>query len=80
MHCPRKLTDRGANAPSPGPLTSFLYERGWRQNFKTAGFPGVDLEFEELKDFLKEVEGGTVVDLSCGSGLMTRRLVSEGPC
>ena len=26
------------------PLTSFLYERGWRDNFKRAGFPGIDKE------------------------------------
>lgn len=60
------------------PLTSFLYERGWRQNFQTAGFPGIDKEFDELMEFLGE-EGTpmnyTIVDMSCGSGLMTRRLV-----
>lgn len=60
------------------PLTSFLYERGWRQNFQAAGFPGIDKEFDELMEFLGE--GGaptnyTIVDISCGSGLMTRRLV-----
>ena len=26
------------------PLVSFLYERGWRQNFNRSGFPGLDEE------------------------------------
>ncbi|EWM24600.1 phosphatidylethanolamine n [Nannochloropsis gaditana] len=73
------------------PLTSFLYERGWRDNFKTAGFPGIDEEFRDLEAFFaplsdagseSEREGeqqrrsgrGTVIDLSCGSGLTARRL------
>ncbi|KAA8496370.1 putative methyltransferase, chloroplastic [Porphyridium purpureum] len=77
------------------PIVSFLYERGWRDNFARAGFPGPD---EELSlalewfhnssaagpaDFAQKVAGqegkrrlgGTVLDVSCGSGLMTRRLV-----
>ena len=28
------------------PVVAFLYERGWRQGFANAGFPGVDAEFE----------------------------------
>ncbi len=28
------------------PLISFAYERGWRQGFALAGFPGVDKEYE----------------------------------
>lgn len=28
------------------PLISFVYERGWRQGFSWAGFPGVEKEFE----------------------------------
>nr|CAB3468542.1 unnamed protein product [Digitaria exilis] len=27
------------------PLVSFLYERGWRQNFNRSGFPGLDEEW-----------------------------------
>ncbi|RRT38920.1 hypothetical protein GW17_00025251 [Ensete ventricosum] len=27
------------------PLVSFLYERGWRQNFVWGGFPGPEREF-----------------------------------
>lgn len=62
------------------PLTSFLYERGWRQAFNANGFPGIDKEFEEVVQHFEPVEGpeSTVVDLSCGSGLMTRRLVKSG--
>lgn len=57
-------------------------ERGWRQNFERAGFPGIDKEAAELLDFLKNgTATGTIVDLSCGSGLMTRRLVRDlGRC
>lgn len=76
------------------PLTSFLYERGWRDNFKTAGFPGIDTEFLDLETFMSpllppaatveapqqqqqkvSMTSTTIVDLSCGSGLMARRLV-----
>jgi len=60
------------------PLLPFLYERGWRQNFRRAGFPGIDKEFTEVQQFFTPAIGGTVIDLSCGSGLMTRRLVSSG--
>ena len=27
------------------PWVAFVYERGWRQGFANAGFPGVDEEF-----------------------------------
>ena len=61
------------------PLTAFLYERGWRQQFANAGFPGIDTEFEEVQEFFAPVAtGGVVVDMSCGSGLMTRRLLKSG--
>lgn len=62
------------------PFTSFLYERGWRDNFKLSGFPGIDQEFEDLMQFMRPVlpGNGTILDLSCGSGLMTRRLVKKG--
>mmetsp|Transcript_31012 Transcript_31012/g.62929 ORF Transcript_31012/g.62929 Transcript_31012/m.62929 type:complete len:352 (+) Transcript_31012:56-1111(+) len=73
------------------PFTAFLYERGWRQGFANAGFPGIDAEFELLLDFFSAVVvdenkeagnfpvmAGTVLDMSCGSGLMSRRLAKEG--
>ena len=31
------------------PLIAFLYERGWRQNFRNAGFPGIEKEYEEAR-------------------------------
>jgi len=61
-----------------GPLLPFLYERGWRQQFKNAGFPGIEKEFAEVQEYFTPANGGIVVDLSCGSGLMTRRLVKSG--
>ena len=66
----------------------------WRQGFERAGFPGIDVEFAEVKRFFAfaeaeagaeagadtgagaGAEGGVVVDMSCGSGLMTRRLAT----
>lgn len=61
------------------PLMAWYYERGWRQNFEAAGFPGIDKEFAELSAFFAGAgDGSTVVDLSCGSGLMCRRLVKSG--
>ena len=27
------------------PLLAYVYERGWRQNFRNAGFPGIELEY-----------------------------------
>ncbi|KAJ1632481.1 S-adenosyl-L-methionine-dependent methyltransferase [Pavlovales sp. CCMP2436] len=59
------------------PAISFVYERGWRQQFNMNGFPGIDTEFAEVRAFFEPVaQGGVVLDISCGSGLMTRRLVS----
>ncbi|XP_066351454.1 uncharacterized methyltransferase At1g78140, chloroplastic-like [Miscanthus floridulus] len=60
------------------PLVSFLYERGWRQNFIWGGFPGLEREFEMAKTYLKPTFGGTIVDASCGSGLFSRLFVKSG--
>lgn len=61
------------------PAISWVYERGWRQNFNANGFPGIDKEFEEVQAFFAPVAaGGAVLDMSCGSGLMTRRLAASG--
>lgn len=59
--------------------------RGYRQNFETAGFPGIDKEFAEIDEFFTPTtnatigsnENRTVLDLSCGSGFMTRRLAKS---
>ena len=34
--------------PIRNPLVAFVYERGWRQGFAAAGFPGVDEEVSLL--------------------------------
>lgn len=34
------------------PVVSFVYERGWRQNFARAGFPGPDEEVIFLHNFI----------------------------
>lgn len=60
------------------PLVAFLYERGWRQGFKNAGFPGIDSEFELMRSFFGARLQGIVLDLSCGSGLMSRKLAKLG--
>ncbi|GAQ80477.1 S-adenosyl-L-methionine-dependent methyltransferases superfamily protein [Klebsormidium nitens] len=60
------------------PLVSFVYERGWRQGFAQAGFPGVDQEFVMAQRYLEPAAGGVLLDVSCGSGLFTRRFASSG--
>ncbi|KAI8003541.1 putative methyltransferase [Camellia lanceoleosa] len=60
------------------PLISFLYERGWRQSFSLGGFPDQEKEFELIKDHLKPVLGGNIVDASCGSGLFSRLFAKSG--
>lgn len=61
------------------PVVSFLYERGWRQTFSVlGGFPGAGKEFEIMKDYLKPVLGGNIVDASCGSGLFSRLFAKSG--
>ncbi|KAL2468020.1 putative methyltransferase [Forsythia ovata] len=61
------------------PLVSFLYERGWRQSFSVlGGFPGPEKEFELVKDYLKPVLGGNIIDASCGSGLFSRLFAKSG--
>ncbi|CAM6036781.1 unnamed protein product [Sphagnum compactum] len=60
------------------PWVSFVYERGWRQNFRRSGFPGPDEEVKMAQDFLKPTVGGVLLDVSCGSGLFTRRFAQSG--
>lgn len=64
------------------PSVSFAYERGWRQGFSAAGFPGADKEFEMVQDYFRPVmtdnlNPTTVVDMSCATGLFTRRLAKS---
>lgn len=60
------------------PVVSFLYERGWRQNFNRSGFPGPDEEFKMAQEYFKGAEGGLLVDVSCGSGLFSRKFAKCG--
>ncbi|KAK9100496.1 hypothetical protein Scep_023926 [Stephania cephalantha] len=60
------------------PLVSFLYERGWRQNFNRSGFPGPDEEFRMAQEYFRPAEGGVLVDASCGSGLFSRKFAKSG--
>ncbi|XXG64644.1 hypothetical protein AAC387_Pa05g2539 [Persea americana] len=60
------------------PLVSFLYERGWRQNFNRSGFPGPDEEFSMAQEYFKPAAGGLLVDVSCGSGLFSRKFAKSG--
>ncbi|XP_078433397.1 S-adenosyl-L-methionine-dependent methyltransferases superfamily protein [Wolffia australiana] len=60
------------------PLVSFLYERGWRQNFRQSGFPGLEEEFKMAQEYFKPVAGGLLLDVSCGSGLFSRKFASSG--
>jgi hypothetical protein len=55
------------------PAVSFAYERGWRQGFATAGFPGPDTEAEIAMDYFAPVvarasPNSVVVDMSCATG------------
>ena len=60
------------------PLISYVYERGWRQGFAWAGFPGAEREFELAQNYLVPARGGLLVDMSCGSGVFTRRFAASG--
>lgn len=60
------------------PLVSFAYERGWRRSFTWAGFPGEEREFKMAMDYLQSAYGEVLVDMSCGSGLFSRRFVRSG--
>jgi SAM-dependent methyltransferase len=60
------------------PVVSFVYERGWRQGFAWAGFPGADKEFDYAMEYLAPAYGETLVDMSCGSGLFSRRFLKSG--
>eukprot|EP00466_Bigelowiella_natans_P018625 jgi/Bigna1/90470/estExt_fgenesh1_pg.C_710052 len=60
------------------PIVSQIYERGWRQSFARAGFPGPEKEFERAQKWLlPAAKNGILVDASCGSGLFTRKFVSS---
>jgi SAM-dependent methyltransferase len=66
------------------PAVSFAYERGWRQGFAQAGFPGPDRETELANDYFAPVvvassssSSSVLVDMSCATGLFTRRFADS---
>ncbi|BBN01659.1 hypothetical protein MPTK1_2g09210 [Marchantia polymorpha subsp. ruderalis] len=59
------------------PLIAYVYERGYRDNFARAGFPGFDEEAQRAQDILKPARGDVIMDLSCGPGGFTRRFVTS---
>lgn len=61
------------------PQVAFAYERGWRDSFKRAGFPGPDEEFQLAESkMLPFARDRPLLDASCGSGLFTRRFLKSG--
>ena len=61
------------------PQVAFAYERGWRDSFKRAGFPGPDEEYDLARaKLLPHAADKVLVDASCGSGLFTRRFAKSG--
>lgn len=63
------------------PAVSYAYERGWRQGFAQAGFPGPDVEADMAMDYFAPVVARTnysvVVDMSCATGKF-ERIVASG--
>ncbi|MBA0764369.1 hypothetical protein Gotri_013725 [Gossypium trilobum] len=76
--CYEPLIRKGPPGLNLSPFVSFVYERGWRQNFNRRGFPGPDEEFRMAQEYFKPVEGGILADVSCGSGLFSRKFVKSG--
>jgi len=65
------------------PSVSFAYERGWRQGFVAAGFPGPDRESEMAMEYFEPAVAMSdttkvLVDMSCATGLFTRRFAKSG--
>eukprot|EP00884_Botryococcus_braunii_P021550 jgi/Botrbrau1/8079/Bobra.0230s0006.1 len=60
------------------PVVSFVYERGWRAGFSWAGFPGEEREYGMAMEYLRPAYGQVLLDMSCGSGLFSRRFAKSG--
>lgn len=63
------------------PTVAFVYERGWRNQFKRAGFPGPEAEAKLAMDYLlpaltpaTPASPSTLLDMSCATGILTRQL------
>ena len=60
-------------------VISSVYENGWRQSFAWAGFPGEEEETRLAIDLMRDAaQAGVVLDVSCGSGLFSRRFAASG--
>ena len=63
------------------PTVSFAYERGWRQGFSQAGFPGPDKEAQMAMEYFErpmaKSSDKVLVDMSCATGLFTRRFAKS---
>ncbi|GAB0497051.1 hypothetical protein MMPV_008374 [Pyropia vietnamensis] len=65
------------------PVVSYLYERGWRDNFEVAGAPGPAAEAAAAAAWFAAAPvsdpatGRLVVDVSCGSGVVSRLLAAS---
>ena len=60
-------------------LIASAYENGWRQSFAWAGFPGEEDEARYALDYMRDAAaGGVLLDVSCGSGLFSRRFAASG--
>jgi hypothetical protein len=65
----------------PGPFETtvgaFFYDKGYRQLFRGLGYPGLDLEAEAaLVRLNAAAAGGVCLDVSCGPGIISRRLAT----
>jgi ubiquinone/menaquinone biosynthesis C-methylase UbiE len=64
------------------PSVSFAYERGWRQGFAQAGFPGPDREAAMAAEYFEPAVASSptrvLVDMSCATGLFARRFAASG--
>eukprot|EP00527_Entomoneis_sp_CCMP2396_P003794 CAMPEP_0198142998 /NCGR_PEP_ID=MMETSP1443-20131203/5644_1 /TAXON_ID=186043 /ORGANISM="Entomoneis sp., Strain CCMP2396" /LENGTH=418 /DNA_ID=CAMNT_0043806135 /DNA_START=28 /DNA_END=1281 /DNA_ORIENTATION=+ len=64
------------------PAVSYAYERGWRDQFRTAGFPGEDEEARMAMEYFspamaRSMDTRALVDMSCATGLFTRRFAKS---
>merc|ERR1712003_113842 len=60
------------------PVISYVYERGWRQGFDWAGFPGADAEFDLLEKLYFGDNATTLqVEGNIGSEAKTQEKISQ---
>lgn len=58
-------------------VLAWVYERGWRASFVREGFPGPDAEMSAAREHIGVSSDKRVLDCSCASGVLTRRLVQH---